>query len=95
MSNPLANMEAEQGLLGAILVNPDALARVESIVTANDFAETIHKDLFARLVEVKGWTLLRISSSDPGAACSQTGTTATRRFTAPTYLRCCSRCCLR
>ena len=53
MSNPLANMEAEQGLLGAILVNPDALARVESIVTANDFAETIHKDLFARLVEAR------------------------------------------
>ena len=53
MSNPLANMEAEQGLLGAILVNPDALARVESIVTADDFAEPIHRDLFARLIEAR------------------------------------------
>jgi replicative DNA helicase len=50
MSAALSNIEAEQGLLGAVIINSDALARVESIVTADDFAEPVHRDLFARFI---------------------------------------------
>jgi replicative DNA helicase len=53
MSAALSNIEAEQGLLGAVIVNSDALARVESIVTADDFAEPVHRDLFARFIEAR------------------------------------------
>jgi replicative DNA helicase len=53
MSAPLTSIEAEQGLLGAVLVNSDALARVESIVTADDFAEPVHRDMFARFIEAR------------------------------------------
>jgi replicative DNA helicase len=53
MSGALSNIEAEQGLLGAIVVNSDALARVESIVTPDDFAEPVHRDLFARFIEAR------------------------------------------
>jgi replicative DNA helicase len=53
MSGALCSIEAEQGLLGSILVNPDALARVESVVTSGDFSEPVHRDLFARFIEAR------------------------------------------
>jgi len=34
---PLANVESEQALLGAILIHPDVIAMVEAIVVASDF----------------------------------------------------------
>jgi replicative DNA helicase len=51
MNGALVSIEAEQCLLGACIVNSDALARVESIVTADDFAEPVHRHLFARFIE--------------------------------------------
>jgi replicative DNA helicase len=45
------SIEAEQGLLGAILLNQGALTVVEGIVTADDFYEQIHRKLFADFVE--------------------------------------------
>lgn len=53
MSNALISIEAEQGLLGAILVNPDVLALVEPIVAASDYSEPVHGDLYARLIEAR------------------------------------------
>ncbi len=43
---PPANIEAEQALLGAILVNNDAWGRVEQIITAADFSEDVHARIF-------------------------------------------------
>lgn len=40
------SIEAEQALLGAILMNGDALDAVESIVSPDDFFEPIHRFLF-------------------------------------------------
>src|ERR1700732_3982876 len=40
------NIEAEQGLLGAILINNDAFYRVSDFLTPEHFYETIHKVIF-------------------------------------------------
>jgi replicative DNA helicase len=40
------NIEAEQALLGAILINNHAYERIEPIVTADDFFEPIHGEIF-------------------------------------------------
>lgn len=40
------SLEAEQSLLGCILMNNDAYARVADIVTAADFSEAIHQKIF-------------------------------------------------
>lgn len=40
-------IEAEQALLGAILVNNDALYRVSGFLSAEHFAEPIHQEIFA------------------------------------------------
>lgn len=45
-SGPPHNIEAEQCLLGAILVNNQAFPVIESIVAADDFFEPIHYDIF-------------------------------------------------
>ncbi len=52
MSGP-HSIEAEQGLLGAILINAEALDAVDAIVTADDFFEPLHRDLFEMLVNAK------------------------------------------
>jgi len=48
------SIEAEQALLGAILMNGDALDIVENIVTADDFFEPIHRFLFEQFASAKG-----------------------------------------
>jgi len=51
---PPANLEAEQELLGALLINNDAASRVSDTLTANDFADSRHGRIFAaamRLIE--------------------------------------------
>jgi replicative DNA helicase len=53
MSAAVSSIEAEQGLLGAVIINSDALARVKSIVAADDFAEPVHRELFARFIEAR------------------------------------------
>jgi len=40
------SLEAEQSLLGCILMNNEAYARVSEIVTADDFYEAIHQKIF-------------------------------------------------
>ena len=40
------NIEAEQGLLGAILVNNDALHRVVGFLQPEDFFEPIHRQIY-------------------------------------------------
>jgi len=46
------NIEAEKALLGAILVNGDALAAVSPFLDARHFGEPIHADLYARIGEM-------------------------------------------
>ena len=43
---PPANLEAEQALLGAILVNNEACDRVSSFLTPDHFAEGLHARIF-------------------------------------------------
>lgn len=47
LPEPIQNIEAEQALLGAILVNNEVLQRVAGIVTADDFADPVHGRIFA------------------------------------------------
>ena len=43
---PPANVEAEQALLGAMLINNEAFDRVSDFLSADDFAEEIHRRIF-------------------------------------------------
>jgi replicative DNA helicase len=53
MPGPLASVESEQALLGAILIHPDVIDSVEPIVVASDFWEPVHRDLFAKFLETR------------------------------------------
>ncbi len=46
------NIEAEQALLGAILLNNDAFYRAADVVTAEHFAEPIHREIFSVVGEM-------------------------------------------
>ncbi|WP_033313067.1 DnaB-like helicase N-terminal domain-containing protein, partial [Bartonella rattaustraliani] len=46
------NIEAEQALLGAILVNNDALDRVADFLKAEHFFETLHQKIFATVLHM-------------------------------------------
>ncbi|MEM1307101.1 MAG: DnaB-like helicase N-terminal domain-containing protein, partial [Pseudomonadota bacterium] len=43
---PPQNIDAEQALLGAILINNEALDRVSSFLAAEHFYEALHRDIF-------------------------------------------------
>jgi len=43
---PIASIEGEQALLGAILVNNDALGFVSDLLKPEDFAEPLHRSIF-------------------------------------------------
>lgn len=45
-----ASLEAEQSLLGAVLVNNDAYSAVADFLTADHFYEPLHRDVFAAVV---------------------------------------------
>lgn len=45
-----ANIEAEQALLGSILIEPSAVVRVASAVAADDFSRPAHGQIFAAVV---------------------------------------------
>lgn len=49
---PPANIEAEQALLGAIMLENAVLDRIAGIVTADDFSESIHALVFTTAVEM-------------------------------------------
>lgn len=46
IKHPPHNIDAEQALLGAILINNEAMGAVSSIVRAEDFYEPIHQKIF-------------------------------------------------
>jgi replicative DNA helicase len=48
------NIEAEQCVLGAILVNNEAFALVEPLISADDFFEPIHRDIYHVCAELIG-----------------------------------------
>ncbi len=50
----LTNIEAEQALLGAILVNNDAFLAVDGLVTSEDFAEAIHRRIYDAIAIMVG-----------------------------------------
>ena len=45
-----ANVEAEQALLGSILIDPSAVVRVGALVAADDFSRPAHGQIFAAVV---------------------------------------------
>ncbi|WP_315769003.1 replicative DNA helicase [Bradyrhizobium sp. SZCCHNR2012] len=47
------SIDAEQQLLGAVLLSADALDCVEDLVTADDFYEPLHRFLFAQFIKGK------------------------------------------
>jgi len=47
------SIDAEQQLLGAVLLSADALDCVENLVTADDFYEPLHRFLFAKFIRGK------------------------------------------
>lgn len=49
----ICNLQAEQDLLGAILINQDAFDRVDGIVSASDFSEDLHRRIFEGFAEAR------------------------------------------
>jgi len=49
---PPQNLEAEQSLLGALLIEKDALIRVADTVKPEDFYKQAHADIFAAMVDL-------------------------------------------
>ncbi|MGB9615218.1 MAG: DnaB-like helicase N-terminal domain-containing protein, partial [Fervidobacterium sp.] len=47
MKNVPANIEAEQALIGSILIEPEKLDNIVSIVTSADFYEPRHRYIFS------------------------------------------------
>ncbi|MCB1529379.1 MAG: replicative DNA helicase [Alphaproteobacteria bacterium] len=52
--NEIANIEAEQALLGVLLMNADLLDKVVDRVAAQDFYNPIHESIFAKIVDFSG-----------------------------------------
>src|SRR5262249_41785500 len=72
---PPRNLEAEQALLGAILVNNRAYERVSEFLRPDHFADPIHGRIFeacSRLIErgqiADGTTLKHVFDTDPDFA---------------------------
>lgn len=57
---PPANLEAEQSVLGAILVTPEKLDQVVSIITPKAFYREDHRRIYQAMVDLYGranpWT---------------------------------------
>jgi hypothetical protein len=49
LRSPPRNLDAEQALLGAILVNNEALARVSSFLVPDHFYDPLHKQIYATI----------------------------------------------
>jgi DnaB-like helicase N terminal domain/AAA domain len=54
---PPHNIEAEQALLGAMLISPEACDRASSLVEEGDFFEPVHQDIFRWLLEMRSRSL--------------------------------------
>lgn len=46
------NKEAEEGVLGAILIDKDAISSVSAIITPNDFYNDVNSDIFSIMLEL-------------------------------------------
>lgn len=51
--NQTSSIEAEQALLGAVLINNDALRAVDGLVTRDDFSEPLHGHLWNIMLEAE------------------------------------------
>ncbi|NJN11536.1 MAG: replicative DNA helicase [Richelia sp. RM1_1_1] len=49
---PPQNIEAEQAILGGILLDPGAIARVRDVLVTNAFYLSIHRDIYAALLDL-------------------------------------------
>ncbi|MBK9293720.1 MAG: replicative DNA helicase [Oligoflexia bacterium] len=50
---PPQNLEAEQSVLGGIMVDPDALDRVVDIITESDFYKAAHRKIFSAITALR------------------------------------------
>ena len=46
------SIEAEQALLGAIIVSPDAFDKIGGIITADDFYVAEHQHIYTALIKM-------------------------------------------
>ena len=49
---PPQNIEAEQSLLGALLIDKDSIIKIADIITAEDFYQTAHGFIYATILEL-------------------------------------------
>ena len=49
---PPQNIEAEQAVLGAVFVNPDALVEAQEFITADDFYRRAHQIIFQAMADL-------------------------------------------
>jgi replicative DNA helicase len=49
---PPQNLEAEQSLLGALLIDKDAIVKIADIITAEDFYQTAHSYIYSTILEL-------------------------------------------
>jgi replicative DNA helicase len=52
-TSALHNIETEQALLGAIISQKEALSKAEHVITADDFSEPPHQDLYAKCLAIR------------------------------------------
>src|SRR5437763_1488267 len=50
---PPQNLEAEQSVLGGIMVDPDALDKIIDIINENDFYKSAHKKIFLAILIIR------------------------------------------
>ena len=46
------SIEAEQGVLGSIIIDPDAISRVEPFLHADDFYRDAHRTLYDVIIHL-------------------------------------------
>lgn len=49
---PPQNIEAEQSVLGSLLIDQEAIVRVADIITPEDFYKTIHRDIMVAMLDI-------------------------------------------
>lgn len=49
---PPQNLEAEQALLGSLMLDKDAIIKIENSVTSDDFYKNIHAKIFTAMIEL-------------------------------------------
>lgn len=78
------NLQAEQALLGALLLNNDVLARVDDIVVPADFYEPLHAEIFSTASAMIGAG--RVASPVTIRAYFETAEPINETLTVPQYL---------